>query len=346
MWSKKSLSVQTEYQVRQNTDLNDKIKQEVQKDKVAKLLRTAEKYGVIHRGWSCIDYMRHAARRHGWESTCISGPKGTLKSNLLMQHGLAIYGNMKDVMDHFVTDRKKLLTLMENAINKGICMPWVGVDDIAAIFPKSLYFTHRKMYSKLQATWETVRTVMANFEFSCVLKHKVAGFIMEDITADIKCYNPVFVNDTPIKCHYDYRRWMWLRNLKDPTTDIAKLISVEDVPFPATPDAFRIDKQLSSGVYYANGKPYVGKEYFESVLHLTGIESADFKKYWNARLDIAKNSYKDFVAILEESESKKKRKSPEPRINMQEDNSETGEPKEKSAFALAMLEARKKKRGY
>lgn len=299
-------------------DMNERIKQEARKDKVAKLLKTAEKYGVIKRGWSCVDYMRYAVDRHGWESNCISGQKGTLKSNLLIQHGLAIYGDMQTTMKHFVTNRKKLLDLMEYAINNGICIPWVGVDDIAAIFPKSLYFTHRKMYSKLQAAWETVRTVMSNFEFSCVLKHKVAGFILEDITADTKCYNPVFVKDTPIKCHYDYRRWLWLRNLKDPTRDIPKLISVEDVPFPATPDAFKIDKQLNSGVYFSNGKEYVGKDYFDNVLHLGGVETAEFRKYWNERLEIAKTSFHDFASILEEPAPKQKqvKLSPEERAEI------------------------------
>lgn len=285
---------------------SEQIRKEMQKNKVARLFKTAEKYGVIKRGWSCIDYMRYASQRHGWESTCISGQKGTLKSNLMMQHGLAIYGNIPDVMNHFVTSRKKLLDLMEDAINREICIPWIGVDDIAALFPKSLYFTHRKMYSKLQAAWETVRTVMANFEFTCVIKRKVAGFILEDITGDVKCYNPIFVNDTPIKCHYDYRRWLWLRNLKDPTTDIAKLISVEDIPFPATPDAFKIDKELSSGVFYAGGEKYIGADFFKNKACLNGIETSDFRKYWDSRLAIAKTSFHDFASILEEPTPKEK----------------------------------------
>jgi hypothetical protein len=294
---------------------NEKVERELQKVKVAKLFRLAEKYGVIHRGWSCINYMQHAAARHGWESTCISGPKGTLKSNLLMQHGLALYGNMNNVREHLVTNQKRLLQLMEYAINNEICIPWIGVDDIAALFPKSLYFTHRKLYSKLQSAWETSRTVFANFEFSCVLKRKVAGFILEDITGDIKCYDPIFVNDTPIKCHYDYRRWLWLRNLKDPTTDIAKLITVEDIPFPATPEAFIHDKELSAGTFYCGGKPYIGKDFFENQAKLPGICTEDFKIYWNERLQLAKESFHDFASILEEAPKKTKDKLPPEQIS-------------------------------
>jgi hypothetical protein len=284
------------------------VDRELQKQKVAKLFKLAEKYGVIKKGWTCINYMQHAAERHGWESTCISGPKGTLKSNLLMQHGYAIYGDMNLVREHLITNQKKLLELMEKAIDNEICIPWVGVDDIAALFPKSLYFTHRKLYSKLQAAWETSRTVFANFEFSCVLKRKVAGFILEDITGDIKTYNPVFVGDTPIKCHYDYRRWLWLRNIKDPTTDIAKLITVEDIPFPATPDAFKFDKELSTGIYYAGGKPFKGEDFFVNHAKLPGLPTEDFKVYWDQRLSIAKESFRDFASILDEKPKEKESK--------------------------------------
>ncbi len=283
-----------------------RISQQLRKAKVAKLFRAAEKYGVIKRGWSCIDYMRYAAKTHGWESTCISGPKGTLKSNLLLQHGLAMYGSMDIVKRHFITSKKKLLELMNYAINNEICIPWVGIDDAAALFPKSLYFTQRKLYSKLQSAWETVRTVFANFEFTCVIKRKVATFLLEDITGDIKTYNPIFAGTTPIKSHYDYRRWLWRRNFKDPTTDIAQLISVEDIPFPATPDAFKIDNELSTGTFYVGGTPYKGLDFYHNHACLHGVETHDFIDYWNDRLALARESYRDFATILEESTQQQK----------------------------------------
>ena len=77
--------------------------------KTSRLIKAAIKYGVIHPGWSAIDYMTSAAKHHGWESTCISGMKGTLKSNLMLQHGKALYGgNMNEVKAHFVTKRSYL----------------------------------------------------------------------------------------------------------------------------------------------------------------------------------------------------------------------------------------------
>ena len=311
------------------TITTEKITRELNKQKTARLFQFAEKQGVIKRGWSWIDYARDSINRHGWESTCISGPKGTLKSNLLMQHGNAIYQNISQTIKHMITEKKQLLTMLQYAIDNDICMPWVSVDDAAALFPKSLYFTHRKLYSKLQASWETVRTVMSNFEFTCVLKHKVAAFILEDITGDIKCYDPVFtVNGSPIKCHYDYRRWMWLRNLKDPTTDIAKLILVEDITFPATPDSFKIDKELSSGKFISGGQTYTGYEFYEKRACLTGIETSTFREYWNRRLAITKKSFEDFASIFEEAPEQPKL-SKEERAEINRINGEKGRETQK-----------------
>jgi hypothetical protein len=310
--------------------INEKISREIRKAKVAKLFRNAVKYGVIKKGWSCVDYMRYANERNGWESTCISGPKGTLKSNLELQHGFAIYQDMDLVRKHFVTKRKQLVDLMQYAIDNEISIAWIGVDDIGALFPKSLYFTHRKLYSKLQSSWETVRTVMNNFEYSCVIKRKVATFILEDITGDIKTYDPIFVGKTPIKGHYDYRRWLWLRNLKDPTTDIAKLIQVEDTVFPATPESFLIDKELNSGTFYINGQPCIGKAYFEGQLHLTGLATPDFKNYWGDRLALAKESFHEFASIMEDKKIDEQPKlSPEERSQINKANRAIGVEKQK-----------------
>jgi hypothetical protein len=172
--------------------------------------------------------------------------------------------------------------------------------DIAALFPKSLYFTHRKLYSKMQSSWETVRTVMNNFEFSCTLKNKVASFILADITGDIKCYN----RSGEVKSHYDYQRWLWLRSIKDPTRDVPKLIRIEDIPFPLIPEAFELDSSLKSGKFYSGGKEYKGIDFFKKHACLTGIERSDFKEYWNRRLNLAKSSFREFTSIFEEQATK------------------------------------------
>lgn len=273
-----------------------RITDALKKSKVAKLFKLASKYGVMVPGWSCIDYMRDAVKNMGWESTCVSGQKGSAKSNLVLQHGKAIYGSTEKADKYLVTERPQLFDLMQEALDTDRRLAWVGVDDIAALFPKSLYFTHRKLYSKMQSSWETVRTVMNNFEFSCTLKNKVASFILADITGDIICYN----RQGEVKSHYDYQRWLWLRSLKDPTRMIPKLIRIEDIPFPLIPEAFGLDASLKGGIYYSGGKEYRGEVFFKKHACLTGIERTDFQKYWNRRLALTKESFKEFTSIFEE----------------------------------------------
>lgn len=282
------------------SNINDRIQKELNKKKVAKLFQIAEKYGVVKRGFTAIQYLRYAIKNYGWESHAITGDKGSAKSNLLLQRGLAIYKDIKEVEKHTVTERNQLLNHMRNAIENNERIPWLGVDDIGTLYPASLYFTNRKMYSKLQSTWETVRTVMNCFDFTCTRKNKVANFILEDITGDIVCYNRI----ADIKGHYDYRRWLWLRSLKDPTKNIAKLISIEDIPFPLTPDAFKIDQELREGKFIVAGKEYIGEDFFKNHAELTGIERTDFKDYWNHRLGIAKNAFKEFIKLTEDPAAK------------------------------------------
>lgn len=290
-------------QVLESAEMEQRIQKELRKKKVAKLFKSAIKYGVIKPGWSFIDYELDAIKRHGWQSTCISGPKGTLKSNLMMQHGYAIYREWPEVKAHIVMKRQQLLDHLEYAIEHEEVIPWLGVDDIAAIFPRSLYFSHRKLYSELQANWEVLRTVINCFEYSCVIKRKVATFILEDATGDIKCFNRV---GDDIKGHYDYRRWMWLRDLNDPTKDVAKLILVEDIPFPVTPDSFKIDKELSQGKFIVGGVTYIGKGFYDEHALLWGIPRPIFKEYWDDRLGLARDSFKRFKGILEPPVPKRK----------------------------------------
>jgi hypothetical protein len=331
--------------------INTRIQAELGKNKIARLFEAAEKFGVIHRGWTCIDYMRYAIMRHGWESTCVGGMKGSFKSNLMMQHGQTLYGDIDKAREHMVTIRPQLMKHMRYAIDNDITIPWEACDDIVTLFPKSLYFTDRKMYSKLQSGWEASRTVFSCFEFSCVQKNKVAGFILEDITGDIKCYNPIFITHedgsmTPIKGHYDYRRWMWTRNFKDPTMDIPKLIAIEDIPFPVTPDAFKIDPQLREGIFISSGVAYKGEEFFKQHAGLTGIDTPKFRTYWQDRLKITRNAFESFEEVLDDINhriGKRNQHLPKEEETQQTQNMQNAD---KNQAALAMLEARKKKLGW
>jgi len=280
--------------------LQQRIEQQAQRSKIKKLIAIAEKYGVIHKGWTAADYMREAVKNFGWESTAITGPKGTAKSNLLLQRGYSIYEDWAKVHKHTITEREPFLLLLEEAIEGEVRIPWLGVDDIATIFPKSLYFTNRKLYSELQSSWETLRTVVSNFDFTATRKNKVATFITNDITGDIITYN----RKGEVVAYYQYSRWLWLRNLKDPTEMVAKLISIEDIPFPLTPDSFKVMDLLRTGEFISGGHVYQGEEYFRTKARLTGVPRDQFIEYWNNRLKLASTAYHRFKRILEQTKGK------------------------------------------
>jgi hypothetical protein len=269
--------------------------------KFRKFLEMAVKYGVVKRGWTAADYMIEAVKNYGSENTGITGQKGTAKSNLLMQRGYIIYKDWDLVREHTITEIDPFLDLIENAIENKERIPWLGLDDVATIFPASLYFTDRKLYSDLKSSWETTRTVFANIDRTAKRKNKVASFITEDITGDIITYD----RRGELLAHYDYRRWLWLRDLKDPTQMKPKLIAVEDVPFPLTPDSFKICPDLLSAQYTSGGVTRNGDDYFHNYLRLAGLPRLEFIKYWDNRLGLAKNSFVQFKSSLKEARVKK-----------------------------------------
>jgi hypothetical protein len=280
--------------------LQARLEAQSRRAKIKRLMDIAVKYGVVRKGWTANDYMRESFANYGWESTAITGPKGSAKSNLLLQRGYSIYENWDEVLRHTITTREAFMDLLEKAIEGNERIPWVGVDDIATIFPRSLYFTDRKLYSELKSSWETMRTVMSNFDFTATRKNKVSTFITEDITGDIITYN----RKGEIIAHYDYRRWLWLRNLKDPTEMVAKLIAIEDIPFPLLPDSFKLDKVLRDGGFIVGGVVYHGERFFKEKARLIGVPRPVFVTYWNNRLSLASTAYHRFKRILEATKRK------------------------------------------
>ncbi len=274
--------------------------------KAKKLLDFAVKYGVVKLGWTATDYMRYAIENYGWESTGITGLKGSAKSNLLLQRGYAIYHDWKMVFAHTFTTIDYFLALLEDAIENRKRIPWVGGDDIGTIFPRSLYFTDRKLYSELKSAWETTRTVISNFDWTATRKNKVASFITDDITGDIISYNRV----GDLYAHYDYRRWLWQRDYKDPNEMIAKLIAIEDSRFPLTPLAIE-HESLTKHTYLVCGVEYTGKKYFEKA-DLLGVPKEQFVNYWEHRLELASASYKKFKKIIQASRLKDEKKQDQP----------------------------------
>ncbi len=183
-------------------------------------------------------------------------------------------------------------------------IPYLGIDDIGAHFPSSMYFTDRKLYSHLKASWETLRTKINCLDFTVTRKNKVADFILEDITGDMICFD----RRGEVLSHYDYQRWMWLRDLKNPKRMIARLIRVEMIPFPLLPESFDLCAELKTGKYVCGGKVYEGEAFFKERACLTGVPREEFVTYWENRLALADKATADFRIDLEIEEEERKLK--------------------------------------
>ena len=257
---------------------------------VKKLFDSAVRYGVVHLGYTLVDYLRHAINNYGWECIPIGGVKGEAKSNLLLQTGYAIFQDWDTVHQYTVMEPEDFLNILDERGRH----PWVGWDDITAHLPRSLYFTDRELWAELQKNWALYRTKMNCFMCSAPRKNRIATFILEDITGDIICFNRVGLD---IKSHFDFQRWMWQRDLKDPKSMVARPIQVENIAFPLTPDAWKIDKELQSQKMKVDGVTYRGGDFCEKA-GLTGVPRKEFKKYWKRRLELADKASAGFRELL------------------------------------------------
>ena len=222
-----------------------------------KLFDVAIKYGVVHLGFSHIDYLRYAIENIGWECTAITGIKGTAKSCLLLQSGYAIYQDWDIVLEHMPLKPSEF----GDIINQKGRIPWIGWDDIATHLPRTLYFTDRETWDELSKNWETYRTKISNFECTATRKGKIVGFILEDLTGDIKCFN----RTKDIKSHYEYWRWLWLDDQKHPDKEKAYRINIEQLPFPLTPEALNYDHEFHQ-TFIVGGIEKSGKVFFKEVI--------------------------------------------------------------------------------
>jgi len=270
---------------------------------VKKLFGAAVRYGVVHLGYTFVDYLRHAIDNFGWECVPIGGVKGEAKSNLLLQSGYAIFKDWETVHEYTVMEPEDFLNILDQRGRH----PWVGWDDITAHLPRSLYFTDRELWAELQKNWALYRTKMNCFVCTAPRKNRIATFILEDITGDIICFNRVGLD---IKSHYDFQRWMWQRDLKDPKRMVARPVQVESIPFPLTPGAWKIDKEMQAQKMTVNGETYRGGDFYEKV-SLTGVPRKEFRKYWKRRIALADKASASFRELLG-MRNKKKQPPPPP----------------------------------
>ena len=116
-------------------------------------VQRALELGIIFPGWKLEDYMRHEIDRVGWMNLIDWGRKGSLKSNRLLAHGKRMLNTWEDVHAHTVYQPITMATLMKEAVESDMRIPWLGFDDVNAHLPRSLYFTHRGQWQELSKNW-------------------------------------------------------------------------------------------------------------------------------------------------------------------------------------------------
>jgi len=163
--------------------------------------------GFYEPGWELWDYNRAAVDNYGWENYPRWGIKGSKKSNQLMRDLYEIYGDWELVHKYMVMTPLEFTELLKEALDNKSRIPMIGWDDIAAWFDSQLYFENRGLYTNTKRCWTLMRTKLNVFESTLPNKEELPGFILKDITAEVK--------NSP-RCTYTYDRWTWQKHLFDP----------------------------------------------------------------------------------------------------------------------------------
>lgn len=194
----------------------------------------AQRKGFYVSGWEIEDYLRNAIQNYGWECIPIWRIKGSYKSNRLMHWLYTIYGDWKLVHKYLVMQPLEFTELLKE---KGR-IPMIGWNDIAAWFDSQLYFENRGLYTNIKRCWTLMRTKLNIFMATLPRKDEFPGFILRDLTAEVFC--------SPSSC-YDFNRWSWSMNFRDPRKVKKRAISVcEDEVF----DIYQVPKHEFIEIYW------------------------------------------------------------------------------------------------
>jgi len=245
-------------------------------------LDLAVELGYIVPEWSLEDYIRDAIRNYGWESIVIWGPKGSGKSNLMLQIGYMVYQDWDLVLQHVIFEPSDFIRITK----EGGRIPWLGWDDIGVHLPRTLYFTDRKLWSAFKRNWDAFRTNLSVFTFTIPVKTNVASFLLDDATGEI--FIGKRVGGSMIQV-YEFQRWMWTIDYGAHDKANFQMIQVEKAPLPYTPEQSRA----------LNSK-------------LPGVPKEVFKKYWEKRVELAEKARQDLYILLEDLEGKKAKREVEP----------------------------------
>jgi len=240
-------------------------------------LERAIELGYVVQGWTLEDYIRDSIEHYGWESIVIWGPKGSGKSNFLLQIGYMVYQDWNKVLNHIVFSPMDFIRITKDPGR----IPWLGWDDIAAYLPRSLYFTNRALWSAFKQNWDTFRTKLNSFVCTSPLKSKIASFILEDLSGEIFMNRRVGEGLSTI---YDFQRWMWSLDFTNPLKENFDIIRVDKQALPFTPEVS------------ANYKT-----------RLPGVPTEVFKTYWERRMNLAEESRTKLHGIVQKLEVKEEK---------------------------------------
>jgi len=259
-----------------------------------KTLRAVDR-GFIVEGWNLIDYLRDAVENEGWESICIWGPKGAMKSNLMLQLGYLIYQDWDVVLDHVVFKPEDFIRITEERGR----IPWMGWDDIGVWLSSSLYFTNRKMWSAMKENWDAFRVKLSTFICTAPRKDKVASFIVDDLSGEVlvgKRVGKELINK------YDCQRWIWETDFKKPDKCKFDMVRVDERFFPGTPET---------------ALKYEADDRFNH--ELPGVPAWVFRRYYEERRRLAEEARERLKVLIMQLESDSKELLPKELAEMTEE---------------------------
>jgi len=166
-------------------------------------IRDAAFDGYWQPGWEICHYFQHAPRINGFESCIVWGPKGSYKSNREAWLAWVVYEDFDLVWKNYVMHPETFIELIRTPGR----IPHMTWDDCASYLDSTLYFDNRDLYIKIKRYWWLLRTKISNFVCSTPNKGKIAGFILDDMTSEMKC--------SP-RANFNYDRWAWRMNFKNP----------------------------------------------------------------------------------------------------------------------------------
>lgn len=245
----------------------------------------AEELGYVVKGWHIEDYLRDAINHHGWESWIFWGPKGGYKSCFGLQILFMLYKNWDTALDYTILGPEDFIKVTDTD-NR---IPAINADDISSWLPRSLYFTHRKLWSEFKKNWDIFRCNLSVFICSTPQKEKVASFILDDASGEI--FFGKTVEGKPYNI-YDCQRWIWALDIFHPKKSQFEMVRIDKEAFPMTPEVATTLTGHSS--------------------QFPGVPTWVFKKYWERKLENAREAKHNLHEILKELNGKLKMKTIEP----------------------------------